>query len=59
LSTKAQVKEINTTTEASNFENKLKDIDDAEHFVINGEKVDKKQLVEKYILVQEFQYDEN
>ena len=58
LEAKAQVKESDITTEASNFENKLKGIDDAEHFIINGKKLDKKQLVQKYILVQKFQYDE-
>lgn len=58
LETQAQVKESNTITEASNFEKELNGIDDAEHFIINGKKVDKKELVKKYILVQEFQYDE-
>lgn len=56
--TKAQVKEPDTNTEASNFEKELEGINDAKHFIINGKKADKEELVENYILVEEFQYNE-
>lgn len=55
---KAQVRESNTTTEASNFEKELEGINDAESIIINGKKVAKNELVENYILVGDFQYDE-
>lgn len=55
---KAQVNESETTTEISKFEKELEGIDDAEHFIINEKKVDKKELIENFILVEEFHYDE-
>ncbi|MFD0931885.1 hypothetical protein ACFQ0R_04650 [Psychroflexus salinarum] len=58
VETKAQVRESNTTTEASNFEKELEGINDAESIIINGKKVAKNELVENYILVGDFQYDE-
>lgn len=55
---KAQVRESNTTTETSKFEKELEGINDAESIIINGKKVAKNELVENYILVGDFQYDE-
>lgn len=55
---KAQVNDSEATTEASNFEKQLEGIDNAENIIINGKKIDKKELVENYILVEDFQYDE-
>lgn len=58
MEVKAQVHESESYTQASKFEKELEGINDAESIIINGKKVDKNELVENYILVGDFQYDE-
>ena len=40
------------------YKDKYESIKDAENFIINGKKIDKEELVEKYIPVEEYQYDD-
>jgi beta-lactamase regulating signal transducer with metallopeptidase domain len=60
VETKAQIKEANTklNTETSNFQKEIEGIKNAEIFIINGKTIDKEELVEKYIPVEDFQYDD-
>ncbi|MBQ0740938.1 hypothetical protein J9332_42355, partial [Aquimarina celericrescens] len=56
VETKGQIKEANTklNTETSNFQKEIEGIKNAEIFIINGKTIDKEELVEKYIPVEDF-----